>query len=106
MGGGAPNSPRILLLLFLEKAISGTLSLIFLILCLISDKIKEIGLKGVDDLEIWNAKISDKNQEYTNKLYEKLQRKEQVLLTFRVLVPTYLCLNVFSLHAQVPTNLL
>jgi len=41
----------------------------------IRDKMKELGVKNADDIEISNAAVSSNVQEYIDYLYEKLQRK-------------------------------
>ncbi len=42
---------------------------------LVREKIKELGLHGVGDLEIHNARLADNRGRYVDYLYERLQRK-------------------------------
>ncbi len=41
----------------------------------IRERIKQIGLEGAEDLEIHNARVSDKNPEFSEFVFDRLQRK-------------------------------
>ena len=41
----------------------------------VKKSLEKLGLSGLDSLEIHNARLSDHNEEYSNSLYKRLQRK-------------------------------